>query len=74
MEEIALQNRELYQEAGGEDLRYIPCLNASDAHGAVLSKVVYDAVSGWQEAINAVNEHRKATAERASALDEASRV
>ncbi|MEO1325451.1 MAG: ferrochelatase [Pseudomonadota bacterium] len=73
LEEIALQNRELYQEAGGEDLRYVPCLNASDAHVAVLSKVVSDAVSGWPEAINAVNEHREATAERASTLDDASR-
>jgi len=32
IEEIAEQNRELFIEHGGQDLRLIPCLNASEAH------------------------------------------
>ncbi len=40
LEEIAMQNRENYQEAGGEDLRYIPCLNDSDAHVSLLAEML----------------------------------
>lgn len=37
LEEIAMQNAELFHEAGGETLRYIPCLNASAAHADALA-------------------------------------
>jgi ferrochelatase len=37
LEEISLQNAELFREAGGETLRYIPCLNASPAHADALA-------------------------------------
>jgi ferrochelatase len=37
LEEISLQNAELFRAAGGEALRYIPCLNASPAHADALS-------------------------------------
>lgn len=37
LEEISMQNAALFREAGGEALRYIPCLNASDAHADALS-------------------------------------
>ena len=36
LEEITIQNAELFHEAGGEALRYIPCLNASPAHADAL--------------------------------------
>jgi protoporphyrin/coproporphyrin ferrochelatase len=36
LEEITIQNAELFREAGGEALRYIPCLNASPAHADAL--------------------------------------
>lgn len=42
LEEIALQNRELYLKAGGKDLRYIPSLNDSDAHVEMLSNLLRD--------------------------------
>lgn len=32
IEEIGEQNREIFLEHGGEELRLIPCLNASDIH------------------------------------------
>jgi len=32
LEEIAMQNREFFEEAGGEKLEYIPALNDSDHH------------------------------------------
>ena len=32
LEEISMENGEIFEEAGGEELRLIPCLNASQAH------------------------------------------
>lgn len=40
LEEISVENDALFREAGGQALRYIPCLNASDAHAAALAGVV----------------------------------
>ena len=50
LEEIALQNTELYTASGGGDLKYIPALNARDDHVAFLSRLVERNVSGWPEA------------------------
>jgi len=32
LEEIAMENKSIFMEAGGSDYRYIPCLNDSEAH------------------------------------------
>ena len=37
LEEIAMQNAEAFRGAGGDALRYIPCLNAGDAHADALA-------------------------------------
>lgn len=47
LEEIALQNAEAFRAAGGESLRYIPCLNAGDAHAAALAAIARRALSAW---------------------------
>ena len=39
LEEITVENAVAFREAGGESLRYIPCLNAGDAHAAVLASL-----------------------------------
>ncbi len=49
LEEIAMQNAELYAEAGGGKLRYVPALNARDDHVAFLSRLVVKHVAGWPE-------------------------
>lgn len=46
LEEIALQNAEIFREAGGETLRYIRCLNGSPAHADVLAKLARSD-AGW---------------------------
>jgi protoporphyrin/coproporphyrin ferrochelatase len=51
LEEIAMQNSEFFAEAGGGELRYIPALNDSDAHAAMLARLVSRHVSGWPEAM-----------------------
>jgi ferrochelatase len=50
LEEIAMQNAELYTAAGGGELRYIPALNASDDHVSFLSRLLEKNVAGWPEA------------------------
>lgn len=46
MEEITVENAVAFREAGGESLRYIPCLNAGDAHAAVLASLAQQDL-GW---------------------------
>ena len=40
LEEIAITNQEIFLEAGGQQYRYIPALNDSDAHIAVLREII----------------------------------
>ena len=40
LEEIAMQNAELFQESGGEKLEYIPALNDSESHVRVMREIV----------------------------------
>jgi protoporphyrin/coproporphyrin ferrochelatase len=40
LEEIAVENRHLFQRAGGGEFRYIPCLNDNEAHIEMLAAVV----------------------------------
>ena len=49
LEEIAMQNAELFRDAGGGDLHYIPCLNARDDHVAFLTRLIEKNVAGWPE-------------------------
>jgi ferrochelatase len=44
LEEISMQNAELFHEHGGEALRYIPCLNSEPAHAQALSARVLHAL------------------------------
>jgi ferrochelatase len=45
LEEIEMQNREFFEQAGGEKLEYIPALNDSDAHARVMKGLVIDSIS-----------------------------
>lgn len=49
LEEIAVQNREFFLEAGGESLRYIPALNASLAHVEALTCVLQRHAMDWPQ-------------------------
>jgi ferrochelatase len=49
LEEIAMQNREFFLEAGGTDLRYIPALNDSPGQVAALASLVLRHTQGWPE-------------------------
>ncbi|MDJ0826336.1 MAG: ferrochelatase [Rhodobacter sp.] len=47
LEEINEEIRESFEEAGGEEFTYIPCLNDDDAHIAALSGVIESNLRGW---------------------------
>jgi len=47
LEEIAMENRDTFLAAGGENYGYIPCLNDRPAHIAMLSGLVMKHVQGW---------------------------
>lgn len=49
LEEIAMQNREFFLEAGGSDLRYIPALNDSPDQVKALADLVVSHTQGWPE-------------------------
>ena len=47
LEEINEEIKESFEEAGGEDFLYIPCLNDDDAHITALANAVSDNLGGW---------------------------
>ncbi|HEX7026076.1 MAG TPA: ferrochelatase [Gammaproteobacteria bacterium] len=48
LEEIEMQNREFFLEAGGERFNYIPALNAADTHIEALARLVETHMQGWE--------------------------
>jgi ferrochelatase len=49
LEEIAMQNRDFFIEAGGESLRYIPALNDSAGQVRSLTALILRHTQGWPE-------------------------
>jgi ferrochelatase len=47
LEEIAMENAEIFKEAGGENFAAIPCLNDSPGGMAVIRDVVLRELKGW---------------------------
>jgi ferrochelatase len=50
LEEIAMQNAEFFEAAGGKSLCYVPALNDRDDHIAFLASLVERHASGWSNA------------------------
>jgi ferrochelatase len=47
LDEIAMENRDYFIQAGGERYEYIPCLNSDAEHIEVLATVIAQRISGW---------------------------
>ena len=47
IEEIGMENRDIFLEAGGERYEYIPCLNAQSTHLAALTDIISEELAGW---------------------------
>lgn len=50
LEEIAVTDRELFEEAGGTGYRYIPALNDRPDHVEALADIVEEHLRGWPDA------------------------
>jgi len=58
IEEIAMENRDIFLEAGGKDFQYIPALNDSDVHIQALAQLAHSHLAGWSEALDSSSELR----------------
>lgn len=69
LEEIAMENKEVFIQAGGEDYAYIPCLNDDSEHIDMLSELLLRHAQGWLEVPSCSElEKRKARAMAAGGL------
>ena len=66
LEEIAMQNAEIFSSHGGEKLQYIPALNDSPAHVRFISELLSEHCQTWLRAASA--EQHQQTKQRAQAL------
>lgn len=48
LEEIAIRGRETFEEAGGTDFAYLPCLNDSSAGSDMLETLLARELEGWR--------------------------
>lgn len=48
LEEVALENREVFLRAGGETYEYIPCLNDRPGHIEALAALIDTHTTGWR--------------------------
>ena len=53
LEELAIENRKYFLDAGGQEYHYIPALNADEAHIDLLADLVLPLVKGWSETVTA---------------------
>lgn len=67
LEEIAMRGRESFVAAGGGQLRYIPALNAGEAHIDALAALVERTISDWlaDSGDDEASRHRRAALARA---------
>ena len=47
LEELDVENREIFMEHGGEHFAYLPCLNASAEGIDVIASIVRRELQGW---------------------------
>ena len=63
IEEIGMENRDYFLEAGGTRYEYIPCLNASTDHLDALTDRIQRELMGWEKpAYDAQKTHSEALA------------
>ena len=49
LEEVALQNRDIFLQAGGKQYSYIPALNAEERHVEMIMAIIRQHSGGWPE-------------------------
>ncbi len=65
LEEIDVENRGYFEEAGGETFAYIPALNAEPGHIDALVQLIEDNLQGWElpenDAVGLAERHQRAS-------------
>ncbi|MCB1857236.1 MAG: ferrochelatase [Gammaproteobacteria bacterium] len=59
LEEVAMENREIFLAAGGTDYEYIPCLNAEASHIEMMSGLVCRHTRDWMPVRGAAERDRE---------------
>jgi ferrochelatase len=57
LEEIQIQNKDFFLEAGGTEFSYIPALNDQALHINALTDIIMQHVQGWPEFSDEINEN-----------------
>ena len=73
IDEIGLENRELFQEAGGGRYEYIPALNAENDHARLLTELCWRHGQGWPEFGKNQDINEQALNDRVEQADRAAR-
>ncbi len=63
LEEIAVENRDIFIAAGGEHFNYIPALNSQSQHVQALVELLIENMSGWE-----IEASREKTVQRAKSM------
>ncbi|MEM7053908.1 MAG: ferrochelatase, partial [Pseudomonadota bacterium] len=71
IDEIGFENREEFEQAGGDKLEYIPALNAETDHARILADLCWRHGQGWPEFAGQVAVGEEALAERVKRADQA---
>ncbi|MGR9053340.1 MAG: ferrochelatase, partial [Gammaproteobacteria bacterium] len=60
LEEIGVENKKHFIDAGGESYQYIDALNADEAHIDALYQLIDQNLQGWQVDENSTHRERRA--------------
>lgn len=71
LEEMIDEYGDLFKQHGGEQLNYIPCLNAADAHLDFLTELICTNIQTWTDALPTTNNETALveSKQRAAAMD-----
>ena len=48
LEELEEENREYFENAGGKNYKYIPCLNNNPLHISMMTDLIIKHTQGWK--------------------------
>lgn len=66
LEEINMENKEIFMQAGGQSFNYIPALNDSPSHMQALCTIISQHTFGWPETLQSYDAGKAAVASKES--------